>query len=114
MELTHLKRLQTLQAKYSEIKCCELLRHLPKRKGAGFMGGKWLSQVEDGMGGGGPAPVQTPSLSEAFSDSTDGSDFSSLGSPKPWTSLSVSTGLGQAECCGLGTEWAVLIKKLLR
>lgn len=49
-----------------------------------------------------------PSLPKAFSDSTDGSDFSCLGSPKLRTGLSLSPGLGQAECCGLGTERAVL------
>lgn len=51
-----------------------------------------------------------PSLSEAFSDSADRSDFSHLGSPKPWTSLFLWPETGRMH--GLGTEWAVLTREI--
>lgn len=64
------------------------------------------------MGGESSAPGRCCSLPEAFSDSTDRSDFSCLGSHELQTSLCLSTDLGQAECRGLGTEQAVLTSEV--
>lgn len=64
-------------------------------KGSGFTGEEHLSPVGKwGMGKALPR-FRRPSLSEAFFDSADGSDFSYLGSAKPQSSPSLSTGLGQ-------------------
>ena len=94
MGLHTLKGFRSYLPNIQKSKRCELLRKLPGRKGLGFRREGAPKPREDRMEGESSAPGRCPSLPEAFSDSTDGSDFSCLGSPELQTRLCLSTGLG--------------------